>query len=207
MARFGTRFGRAWGIFPRSGTNRTHKPYIDELQILSSLCMPRHDFATAVKGATSEQLRDRVESAFPIYPVQGVRAAVLQLTPLSYTRMCNSGYLNEATFVDHTVSFVFVDVELTTPGCVHWHKSHRKSPVSGPVLDGHGASCPAQGQITHINHTSMNYKYCLVCACQGMTSPLQSKVPPQNSCATGLSLPFRYTLFKVSAQLVCSLLP
>ena len=156
MASFGTRFGRAWGILPRSGTNHTHKPHIDELQILSSLSMPRHDFATAVKGATSEQLRDSVESAFPIYPVQGVRAACLQLTPLSYTRMCNSGYLNEATFVDHTVSFVFVDVELTTPGCIHWRKSTRKSPVSGPILDGHGASCPAQGQITHTNHTSMN---------------------------------------------------
>ena len=203
-ARFGTRFGRAWGILPRSGTNNTHKPYIDELQILSSLCMPRHDFATAVKGATSEQLRDRVESAFPIYPVQGVRAAGLQLTPLSYTRMCNSGYLNEATFVDHTVSFVFVDVELTTPGCVRWRKSTRKSPVSGPILEGHMASCHAQGQITHTNHTSMNYKYCLVCACQGMTSPLQSKVPPQNSCVTELGVPFRYTLFKVSTQLVCS---
>ena len=32
----------------------------------------------------------------------------------------------------------------------------------------------------------MNYKYCLVCACKGMTSQLQSKVPPQISCATGL---------------------
>ena len=102
MARFGTRFGRAWGILPRSGTNHTH---IDELKILYSLCIPRHDFVTAVKGATLEQLRDRVESAFPIYPVQGVRAAGLQLATLSYTRMCNSGYINEATFVDHTVSF------------------------------------------------------------------------------------------------------
>ena len=207
MASFGTRFGGAWGITPRMEANHTHKPYIDELQILSSLCMPRYDFATAVKGATSEQLRDRVESAFPIYPVQGVRAAGLQLTPLSYTRMCNSGYLNEATFVDHTVSFVFVDVELTTPGCVHWRKSTRKSPVSGPILEGHMAPCPAQGQITHTNHTSMNYKYCLVCACQGIISPLQSKVPPQNSCVTELGVPFRYTLFKVSAQLVCSWLP
>ena len=68
----------------------------------------------------------------------------------------------------------------------------------------HGASCPARRQITHTNHTSMNYKYCIVCACQGMTSPLQSKVPSQNSCATGLDVPFRYTLFKVSTQLVCS---
>ena len=50
----------------------------------------------------------------------------------------------------------------------------------------------------------MNYKYCIVCAYQGMASPLQSKVPSQNSCVTGLDVPFRYTLFKVSAQLVCS---
>ena len=56
--------------------------------------MRRHDFAAAVKGATSEELRDRVECAFPIYPVQGVGAAGLQLTPLIYTVMWNSGYLN-----------------------------------------------------------------------------------------------------------------
>ena len=49
--------------------------------------MPSHDFATAVKGATSEQLRDRVGCAFPIYPVQGVNAAGLQLATLIYTGM------------------------------------------------------------------------------------------------------------------------
>ena len=79
IARFGTRFGGAYGILPRSGANHTQKPCIDELQILSSLYMPRHDFATAVKGGTSEDLRDRVGCAFPIYPVQGVRAACLQI--------------------------------------------------------------------------------------------------------------------------------
>ena len=99
------------------------------------------------------------------------------------------------------------DVELTTPHGVHWRKSTRKWPVSGPVLEGCGASGPAQGQISKRNHTPMNYKYCLVCACKGMTSPLQSKVPPQISCATGLGVPIWYTLFKVSAQLVCSWLP
>ena len=78
--------------------------------------MPRHDFATAVKGATSEQLRDMVGCAFSIYPVQGVRSAGLQLAPLIYTGMWNSGWLNWTTFVDHTVSFLLVDVELTTPG-------------------------------------------------------------------------------------------
>ena len=101
----------------------------------------------------------------------------------------------------------FIDVELTTPGGVHWRKSTRKSPVSGSVLKGHRSSCPAQGLITQTNHTSMNYKYYLVWAFQGMTSSLQSKVPPQNSGATGLCVPLRYTLFKVSAQLVCSWLP
>ena len=34
-----------------------------------------HDFATAVKGATPDQLRDRVGCAYLIYTVQGVRAA------------------------------------------------------------------------------------------------------------------------------------
>ena len=84
MASFGTRFGGAWGITPRTEVNYTHKPYTDELQILHSLCMPRYDFATAVKGATLEQLCDRVGCAFPIYPVQGVRAAGLQLATLIY---------------------------------------------------------------------------------------------------------------------------
>ena len=95
----------------------------------------------------------------------------------------------------------------TGPETGHWRKSTRKWPVSGPVLEGRGASGPAQGQISKRNHTPMNYKYCLVCACKGMTSPLQSKVPPQISCATGLGVPIWYTLFKVSAQLVCSWLP
>ena len=87
MARFGTHFGGACGILLRAEANHTHKPYIDELQILSSLYMRRHDFATAVKGSTSEELRDRVRCAFPIYPVQGVGAAGLQLAPLIYTVM------------------------------------------------------------------------------------------------------------------------
>ena len=84
MASFGTRFGGAWGITPHTEANHTHKPYIDELQILHNLCMPRYDFATAVKGATLEQLCDRVGCAFRIYPVQGVRAAGLQLATLIY---------------------------------------------------------------------------------------------------------------------------
>ena len=193
MARFGTSFAGVWGMWPRSGANLTTKPYTDELQILSSLCMPRHDFATAVKGATPDQLRDRVGCAYLIYTVQGVRAAGLQLAPLIYARIWNSGCINLTIFVVHTVSFVFIDVELTTPEGVHWQKSTRKWPVSGPVLQGRGASGPAQGQISQRNHTPINYKYCLVCACQGTTSPLQSKVPPQISCATGLGVPIWYT--------------
>ena len=82
MARFGTPC-----IWPRSGANLKTKPYTDELQILSSLCMQRHDFATAVKGATPDQLRDRVGCAYLIYTVQGVRAAGLQLAPLIYARI------------------------------------------------------------------------------------------------------------------------
>ena len=87
MARFETSFGGAWGIWPRSGPNLKTKPYTDELQILSSLCMQRHDFATAVKGATPDQLRDRVGCAYLIYTVQGVRAAGLQMAPLIYARI------------------------------------------------------------------------------------------------------------------------
>ena len=139
--------------------------------------MPRHGFATAVEVVTPDQLRDRV------------------------------GCAHLTIFVVHTVSFVFIDVELTTPEGVHWRKSTRKWLFLGPALQGRGASSPAQGQVTHTNHTPMNYKYCLVCACQGMASPLQSKLSPQISCATGLGVPIWYTLFKVSAQLVCSWLP
>ena len=87
MALFGTSSAGAWGSKPRSGANDTHKPYTDELQILSSLCMPRHGFATAVEVVTPDQLRDRVGCAHLIYPVQGVRAAGLQLTPLIYARI------------------------------------------------------------------------------------------------------------------------
>ena len=94
MALFGTSSAGAWGFQPRSGASDTHKPYTDELQILSSLCMPRHGFATAVKVVTPDQLRDRVGCAYLIYPVQGVRAAGLQLTPLIYARIWNSGCIN-----------------------------------------------------------------------------------------------------------------
>ena len=165
--------------------------------------------ASPLQSKLSPQIScgDRVGCAYLIYPVQGVRAAGLQLTPLIYARIWNSGCINWTIFVVHTVSFVFIDVELTTPEGVHWRKSTRKWPVSGPALQGRGASSPAQGQMTHTNYTPMNYKYCLVCACQGMASQLQSKLSPQISCATGLGVPIWYTLFKVSAQLVCSWLP
>ena len=49
---------------------------------------------TAVKVVTPDQLRDRVGCAYLIYPVQGVRAAGLQLTPLIYARIWNSGCIN-----------------------------------------------------------------------------------------------------------------
>ena len=87
MARFGTSFRGAWGIWPRSGANHTHRPYTDELQILSSWCMPRHDFATAAEVVTPDQLRDRVGCAYLIYTAQGVRAAGLQLALLIYARI------------------------------------------------------------------------------------------------------------------------
>ena len=77
----------------------------------------------------------------------------------------------------------FSDVELTTPQGVHWRKSTRKWPVSGPVLEGRGASGSAQGQISKRNHTPMNYKYCLVCACKG-TSPLQ-RCHPRSAARQG----------------------
>ena len=92
---------------------------------------------------------------------------------------------------------------------------------NGPFSGTFSPSGPAQGQITHTNHTPMNYKYSLVGACQGMASPLQPKLSPQDqlrdrvgcayliytaqgvraaglqlalSCATGLGVPTWYTL-------------
>ena len=178
--------------------NHTHKPYIFELKILFILCMQRHDFAIAVKGTTSELgwvcLSDTPCS-------KSLRSCSAAGSPNLCRNMKLRVYQQDNICSSH--SFVFSYVELPTPRGVHWWKSTRQRPVSGPVLDGHGAYWPAQGQISHTNHTSMNYKYCIVCAYQSMTSSLQSKVPPQNSCATGLGLSFRYTLFKVSAQLVC----
>ena len=94
------------GILPCTEANHTHKPYIDELQILSSLCMLRHDFTTAVKGAISEQLRDRVGCAFLIYPVQGVHATGLQLGLIFYAGMWNSWYINYTTFAVNIVSLM-----------------------------------------------------------------------------------------------------
>ena len=47
-----------------------------------------------------------------------------------------------------------------------------KVPEHGPFHQfwrGVGHLCSAQGQISKRNHTPMNYKYCLVCACKGMT--------------------------------------
>ena len=60
-------------------THTNHTPM--NYKYCPSLCMPRHGFATAVEVVTPDQLRDRVGCAHLIYPVQGVRAAGLQLTP------------------------------------------------------------------------------------------------------------------------------
>ena len=152
MARFGTRFGGAWGILPRSRTNQTHKPYIDELQILFSLCIPRHDFATAVKGAISEQLRDMVGCAFLIHDV---RAAGLQLALIFYAGMWNSWYVNYTTFAVNTVSFVFVDVELTSPGAFINEKVPGNRPFRDPFWRGMGHLAPRRG----ISHTQAIHRW------------------------------------------------
>ena len=84
---FWTGMGHIAPLRDKSHTQTIHR----WTKILYSLCIPRHDFITAVKGATSEQLRDRVGSVFPIYPVQGVCAAGLLLALLIYAGMWNSG--------------------------------------------------------------------------------------------------------------------
>ena len=54
--------------------------------------MQKHDFDTAVKFATPEQLRDRVGSVSPKYHVKVVHAAGLQLASLIYAEIWHSGY-------------------------------------------------------------------------------------------------------------------
>ena len=68
-------------------------------------------------------------------------------------------------------------------------KKYPKMARFGTSFRGAWGIWPRSGQISQRSHTPMNYKYCLVCACQGMTSPLHSKLPPQISCATGLGVP------------------
>ena len=91
---FRDQFSRGVGHLAPLRANHTHKPYTDELQILSSWCMPKHDFATAAEVVTPDQLRDRVGCAYLIYTAQGVRAAGLQLALLIYARIWNSGCIN-----------------------------------------------------------------------------------------------------------------
>ena len=81
---FREQFGGGMGhLAPHGG--KSHAQTIHPMNYKYCLVyISRHDFATAVKGATSEQLRDRVGCAFPIYLVQGVRSAGLQLAPLIY---------------------------------------------------------------------------------------------------------------------------
>ena len=131
--------------------NHTHKPYIFGLKILSILCMQRHDFAIAVKGTTSK-LGWVCLSDIPCS--KSLRSCSAAGSPNLCRNMKLRVYQQDNICSSH--SFVFSYVELATPRGVHWLKSTRQWPVSGPVLDGHGASCPALGQITHTNHTSMN---------------------------------------------------
>ena len=115
------------------------------------LCMQRHDFAIAVKGTTSERGWVCISD---IPCSKSRRSCFAAGSPNLCRNMKLRVYQQDNICSSH--SFVFSYVELATPRVVHWWKSTRQWPVSGPVLDGHGAYCPAQGQITHTNHTSMN---------------------------------------------------
>ena len=131
--------------------NHTHKPYIFGLKILSILYMQRHDFAIAVKGTTSERGWVCISD---IPCSKSLRSCSAAGSPNLCRNMKLRVYQQDNICSSH--SFVFSYVELATPRVVHWWKSTRQWPVSGPVLDGHGAYCPTQGLITHTNHTSMN---------------------------------------------------
>ena len=152
---FRDQFGGAWGIWPRSGANHTHKLYTDELQILSSLCMPRHDFATAVKVAT--QISCATGLGVPIwYTLFKVSAQlVCSWLPYSVHEFETPGASTRQYFVVHTVSFVFIDVELTTPEGVHW----RKVPENGSFRDqfwrGVGHLAPLRGK----SHTQTIHRW------------------------------------------------
>ena len=179
--------------------NHTHKPYIFGLKILSILCMQRHDFAIAVKGTTSERgwvcLSDiPCSKTLRSYSAAGSPNLCrnMKLWVYQQDNICSSQ------------SFVFSYVELATR--TKGRSMVKKYPTMARFGTRFGRTWgifPRSGT----NHTHTPYidelKILYSFAYQGMTSSLQSKVPPQNSCATGLGLSFRYTLFKVSAQLVC----
>ena len=137
--------------YPGHLANHTHKPYIFGPKILFILYMQRHDFAIAVKGTTSERGWVCISD---IPCSKSLRSCSAAGSPNLWRNMKLRVYQQDNICSSH--SFVFSCVELATPRVVHWWKSTRQWPVSGPVLDGHGAYCPAQGQITHTNHTSMN---------------------------------------------------
>ena len=167
--------------------------------------------------SAADQLRGHLEQGISDGHTQPCRAAdlgwQLRLQWRSHALACT----NQTIFVVHRCMVCVCHLPLSGarsprpcragPKKSHFRVLFRQWLFLGPALQGRGASSHAQGQMTHTNHTPMNYKYCLVCACQGMASPLQSKLSPQISCATGLGVPIWYTLFKVSAQLVCSWLP
>ena len=181
--------------------NHTHKPYIFGLKILSILCMQRHDFAIAVKGATSE----RGWVCLSDIPCS---RCLRSCSAASSPNLCRDMLLRVHQLDNICSSHSYFRFQRCRIDDARGRSLAKKYPTMARFGTRFGRAwgiLPRSGtNHTHTNHTSMNYKYCLVCACQGMTSSMQSKLPPQNSCATGLGLSFRYTLFKVSAQLVCS---
>ena len=169
MASFGTRFWGVRGILPCTEANHTHLSYIDELQILHSMCIPchcsqrRHLRTTVWQGwmCLSDIPCSRCPRSWLSYSMQECETPGtsttqhLQLTQFR-CRRCRLDDIKGRSLA----------------------KKYPKMASFWTRFGGAWASRPARRQITHTNHISMNYKYCIVCACQSMTSPLQSKVPP-----------------------------
>ena len=170
MARFGTHFGGACGILLRAEENHTHKPYIDSKYCLVCTCQGMTSpLQSKVPPQNSCATWLGVPFRFTLFKV----SAQLVCSWLSYSMQeCETPGTSTTQHL-----------QLTQFRCRRCRLDDIKGrslakKVFGPVLEGHGASRPARRQITHTNHISMNYKYCIVCACQSITSPLQSKVPP-----------------------------
>ena len=100
------------------------------------------------------QPQNGVGCAFPLYPVQKVCAAALQLAPLIYAGIWNSGYINKTIFVVHTVSFSAMS-NWRHQGSFIGEKVPDNGPFRDPFWTGMGHIAPLRDK----SHTQTIYRW------------------------------------------------